>query len=707
MRILASYIFCAFVFIQANAQSNYRFKNLTINDGLSQSSVLTIVQDELNALWIGTQDGLNRYDGKTFEIFTSDKTEGLHSEHILCSLKDKKGDLWFGTSNGLTHYNLRSEKFQTHKPKEGVALYIQDIVEDNQGRIWMATAENSVMLYSPKTKKFISKASYSTSKKTNRITIVNNQKLVVSTDDGRLFVTDLKTEKTEEVLFTEKYGSGLRINNIINKDDNAVVVATNRGGHILDVNTLNYEPYFEELNRVAGFQSISDAYYEPSVGWFISTTNNGLYILDEEKGVEHCVEDIFQKTALLFNELNMIYRDASGTFWIGSKRGASCFNPLRKGFLGVGPSGISSRGIPTSSVWCFAENEDGHYLYVGTDRAVSRYDKRIGTFKQYMRASQTSYGTGETSVLALQVVDTSKILVGCADGFFELLVNNGRYEYKRINIKGKHDRIYGFVHWKNSLYWLATKGGAILYNESTGNIRYYEHSSISPEQTISKGICRRVYKDKNGRVWFATSTGGLNSLSEQDGEPTIRPYEHNYILKNTSTDYITSIYHEKQGVYWLGTSGSGLLRWDERSKSVNVYNKVNGLPNDVVYGILPGKPGELWLSTNKGLCRINTQRAQAKTYTEIDGLMSNEFNLGASFESETGVLYFGGIYGYNYFDPKELVDTKGEISVVFSRFKLENEWLTPYSKDSPLKKPIFETNEINLGYKQRNGARAE
>jgi len=133
-----------------------------------------------------------------------------------------------------------------------------------------------------------------------------------------------------------------------------------------------------------------------------------------------------------------------------------------------------------------------------------------------------------------------------------------------------------------------------------------------------------------------------------------------------------------------------------------VFNKAQGLPNDVVYGIVSGKKGSLWLSTNKGLCNIYPESKVVKNYTEIDGLMSNEFNLGAFMQSKSGVLYFGGIYGYNFFNPKELVSSQREISIVFSRFKLENEWLTPETKDSPLAKPIFETNEINLSYKQRS-----
>ena len=704
---LSAYTFFFFLVLSVQAQTEFRFKNLTINDGLSQSSVTAIVQDELNALWVGTQDGLNRYDGRTFEIFTSDKTQGLESEYITCALKDKHGNLWFGTSNGLTLYDLGTEKFHTFKPKKGNSLYIQDIIEDNSGNLWLASAETGVYRFSVSEKKFKSFSHLIKSQKTKRLEMLGNSQLVVSTEGGEVYVCNTSSMNAYSISFTKRYGSEITINNIVKDNDNNVIVATNRGAHKLNISTKKVIPVFELLNKTAGLQSISDAYYEENIGWFVCTNNNGLFLLDEEGKVHHSVEDIFQKTALLFNELSLIYKDGSGTFWIGSKRGLSSFNPLIKGFLGVGPSGNSERGIPTASVWSFSEDKNEKYVYIGTDKGVSRYENATGKFKQYVRGDQlTAYGTGETSVLAIEVINPNKLLVGCADGIFELNIENESHSFRRIKIekesKGRHDRVYSIVYWKDNLYWFATKDGALLYDENKGVVEVYEHDSKLSEQTIAKGICRRVFKDQNDRVWFATSTGGLNILSQKEGKTIIRPYEHNYIIKATSTDYITSIHQEKRGEYWLGTSGSGMMKWDERTKTVEVFNKAQGLPNDVVYGIVSGKKGSLWLSTNKGLCNIYPESKVVKNYTEIDGLMSNEFNLGAFMQSKSGVLYFGGIYGYNFFNPKELVSSQREISIVFSRFKLENEWLTPETKDSPLAKPIFETNEINLSYKQRS-----
>ena len=690
----------------AHAQTEFRFKNLTINDGLSQSSVSAIVQDELNALWIGTQDGLNRYDGKSFEIFTSDNTKGLESEYITSGLKDERGNLWFGTSNGLSVYDLETEKFQTFKPKKGTAFYILDLVDDKKGNLWLASAESGVYRFSIKDRKFKSYGHLFSSRRTKTIDVFSDSKIVVSTEEGMVYVCDTKTANTRPVNFPKKYGLGVTVNNVIKDGNNRVIVATNRGAYSLNINTLKTNPVFEQLTNAEGLQSISDAYYEQSIGWLVCTNNNGLYLIDEEEEVHHSVEDIFQKTALLFNEINTIYKDGSGTFWIGSKRGLSSFNPRIKGFLGVGPSGNSERGIPTASVWSFAEDKAGKYVYIGTDKAVSRYDKTQDVFRQFHRNDKlTAYGTGELTVLAIEEINPGKLLVGCADGFFELNIGAEGYSFNRVKTKeedgGRHDRVYSIVHWKGGLFWLATKGGAILYDVDGGVVDSYEHDPQNPDLTIAPGICRRVFKDLNGRVWFSTSTGGLNVLSENQGEAIIRPYEHNYIIKGTSTNYITSIHQEKKGEFWLGTSGSGLMFWNERTKTVELFDKTKNLPNNVVYGVVSGKKGTLWMSTNKGLCSFDIATKEVRSYTEIDGLMSNEFNLGAFMQAKSGELFFGGIYGYNFFNPNELVESKKDIGVVFSRFKLDNEWLTSGTKDSPLTKPIFEMDAINLSYHQR------
>ena len=697
-------VFCC-VTVISNAQSDFRFRNYTINDGLSQSSVTTVIQDDLNALWIGTQDGLNRFDGKTFEIFVSDETKGLENEFILCSIKDDQGDLWFGTGKGLVHYSLHTEKFKTYKTAEGIGLHIVSIAQDNKGIIWVSTGESGIFKFNPSNKRFTDVSHMLPTKRLGVIATTERGALIVATENDGVYLCNTHQERAEKVLMQSGNSTPIVVNKIIPNTEETVFLATNQGAYELNTKTRYASQKFVFLNHQKGIQNISDIYDENGVGWLITTKSNGLFLIDGEGSILHSTEDIFQKTALLFNELNLIYKDNAGTFWLGSQRGLSSFNPVARGILGVGPTANNTKGIPSPSVWSFEEDNSGNVVFIGTDKTISRFERKSKRFIQYERAeSMETQSKGEMAVLAMKLVSPNRMLVGCADGFFELKMNGGA-SYLFSPIKTNDDlteRVYSIVHWKEQLYWLATKNGALLYNDKTKEVQEFSHNSNNPGKTISKGICRLVYKDKEGNVWFATSTGGLNVLVVRDGIPSIEPHKKNALIKSATQDYIASIYQENKNTYWLGTAGSGLIRIDIGKDSVRVVNKSNGLPNNVIYSVLADEKGSLWLSTNKGLSNLNIKTFEVTNYTESDGLMSNEFNLGAAMKSIAGTLYFGGIYGYNYFKPREVIRTKRDVDVVFTKFKLENDWLTPNDKNSPLKKPIFLTDELELSYMQRS-----
>lgn len=689
-------------------QSDFRFRNYSINDGLSQSSGTCIIQDELNSLWIGTQDGLNRYDGKNFEIFLADDTEGLESSYIKCAAVGFNSTLWFGTTNGLTKYDLSKEVFQTYKTSSVSALQIGSMAVSSKGHIWVGSDESGLYKFEIKTGKFQSYIKQFPSRKIRHILEIKEVGLLIYTEELGLQLFDPENGKIETFTIDQNKRESISVNKLIADGDENVMLATNQGVYRLSVKTGRTTKLFPELTRRYGEQNVSDVFQHNEIGWFIATSSNGLFTLYNNGVIQHNTEDIFQKNTLSINELNEIFQDNSGTIWLGSQRGLSSFNPLVRGFLGIGPSGIPEKGLPTASVWSFAETNSGRHIFIGTDKAVSKLDRESGTFKQYYRAkdNQTA-GKGEMAVLSLFIIDDWNLLVGCADGLYRLSIGVDSYSFDRIKLDrgeelANHERVYSIVRWKGTQCLLATKDGAIMYDYANQKKTYFEHDAKRPSESISKGICRLVYKDLHGRIWLTTSSGGLNILSERGNNLEIRPYEYNSIIKRTSTDYITSIYHHNNGTYWFGTFGSGLIRWNEKTKSTTVFNKTSGLPNDVIYGILPDEKSQLWLSTNKGICSFSMGSHDVRSFKEEDGLMSNEFNIGAFMKTKDKQLFFGGIYGYNYFKPSDLTISTKDILVVFTRFKLENEWLKPNKKGSPLDKPIFKTKEIDLTYTQRS-----
>lgn len=703
MRRLLSYVVIV-ISCYSYSQSDYRFRNFTINEGLSQSLVLCIVQDDLHSLWIGTQDGLNRYDGTTFEVFNSDNTKGIQSEYIKCAEKDHLGNLWFGTNTSLLKYEQKTETFRTYLNEGGQQLPIEDI-EIEGGRIWVGSSDFGLFQFDTLSKKYTPFAKKVPGKIITDIFLNDEGLLFVASEDAGLQVYDAVKDKSRKITLPK----GIRVNKILSEGSEQLLLATSAGVLSLNVKTGSIKEKFPFLNDTKGTLNVSDLYYSSKTGWLIATNNDGLYTITDKGEITHSVADYFQKSALLFDELNVIYKDNAGIFWIGSQRGLSSFDPTYEGFFGIGVSGNPERGLPTASVWSFDEDDNGKYLFVGTDRAVSRLNKSTGVFDQYPRGKQFGVeAKGEQAVLSLKVVNAERILVGCADGFYDLRIQGSNYEYRKISLSeeaggSKHNRVYKIVEWKTGQYLLATKNGAVIYDVNKGVTNTFEHDPSNPETTITRGVCRLACKDINNNFWLATSSGGLNRLSEdENGKPTISPYYANDNIKALTKTAITSIHIDNQGVMWMGTAGGGLLMWNEGTKEARKFGKEEGIPNNVIYSVLEDRKGNLWLSSNKGLFSFNKTTKKIKVYTEVDGLQGNEFNLGAFMKSKSGTFYFGGIYGMNYFRPEEINKDSREIGVVFSRFKLDNEWLKPGAKNSPLAEPLFQTEIINLSYKQRS-----
>ena len=682
------------------SQSDYRFNNYTINEGLSQSLVSCIIQDDIYSLWVGTQDGLNRFDGTDFRVFNVNNTEGIINEFIRCAAKSETGDLWFGTNNGLLKYSIKTEMFTSY-PGDKI-LQVQDIIIE-ESKIWVGTAERGLFKFDINTKKYESFSGKVKGRYITDLYTTNSEELFVFSEDQGLVSFNKKSQSTNKI----KLPSEIKVNKIVPDNQRSIFLLTTSGIYALDIRTNTIKRAFTNLKTENADINVADMYYSNKTGWLIATNNNGLYTYNDNGNVKHSTSDAFQKATLLFDDLNTIFKDHNGVFWIGSQRGLSSFDPAYEGFLGIGISGNEKRGLPSSSVWSITEDKTGKYLFVGTDREVSRLNRQTGFFQQCPRGSKYGAGRqGDQTVLSLNTVDENLVLVGCSDGLFKLKIDESGYNYQKIDFKNsttqQHERIYKIVNYQEDKYFLATNSGVILYDLKTGKSRLFEHDPNNKEETIERGICRLVYKDQNGRFWFATSVGGLSLLHKEKGDIKIIPYKNNLELKKLTTSPITGIHADSSKTIWLATAGAGLIKWDTQKKQGKIISKKEGLPNNVVYSILPDKKGNLWMSTNKGLASYEKKTRRIRIYKKEDGLAGDEFNLGASFLGSNGVFYFGGIYGLNYFRPSRLGKKNKNVGVIFSRFKLENEWLKPGEEKSPINEPIFQAREVNLSYRQRS-----
>lgn len=703
--------FCCFYFSTGNlhSQSIYDFKNFTINEGLSQSSALCFIQDDNYGLWVGTQDGLNRFDGKTFEIYTAEETKGFGGNYIHAIIADNKGDLWIASGNGLIHRNKKTDAFTTYNPsKEQFSIESIAISHDNK-TIWMATSREGIWAFDLKSKTFSPMTSIFPSRQTKNVFISTEGIIFVAAEDRPLEAYNPKTGQLKKITFASKNDSEVAVNCLYQLSAGELFIGTNQGIFKCIISTFQTLHHFQPLDKQHGYLNVSGILKTADNYWYITTINKGLFTIYPDGNIINSTQDIFQKNALLYNSINSIYEDKNKTIWLGTSRGISGFNPINQGFLGIAVSADLKHGLPSPSVWCIRENKTFDALYIGTDLGISRFDKKKREFIHFNKQDKiVNYNENdEISVLDFLIVSDKLILTACLDGIYELRIEpNGTYKYNRIpflsnTLFEQHKRAYKIVHYKNNSYFFATKAGALLidYDKKTATEFVYQPNKINA--SILPGICRLAFKDSQGRIFFASSSGGLSVLDDKNGL-IIRPYDKNKALSGKLTSYFTSMAEIKPGEFYLGTGGDGVVHWSENTGKAFIYGKNQGLPNNVVYASVLDNQNNIWLSTNKGLSRFNLKTKETQNFTEIHGLLSNEFNMGAGIQAKSGRLYFGGIAGLVFFDPESLTNYNFNVDVVLTKFKLDNQWLTAADKNSPLNQSISYTDELILNYRQRS-----
>lgn len=707
---MKQFLLCFSIFLLvffSRGQGDFRFSNFTISNGLSQSFVTSIIQDNTAALWIGTQDGLNRFDGKNFEIYSSDDTPGIENSFIKCSAKTKNGNLWFGTASGLLLFETNKEKFTTFQVKNSVLLQIESITKDLNDNLWLGISGYGVVQFNSRTKTFSKPLTNLPTKKVNLVYFIGNNKLLIQTEDRGLFVYQLKTGKIDVVNFEHSNKKNISIIKITSKA-NSIYIGTNKGVFTLNADLKLAKPLFnnnENLNAIVASDVVSTG-----DKLFIATTSDGLVTIDKNNKKYISTADIFQKNSLISNNLTFLFRDNTGKIWVGSERGISCFDPYRTGFLSIGPSRNLSKGLPSPNVWSFASAKNSTDIFVGTDVGVSRWNKQAGNFDQFNRiiGNSTNSETGKEVVLSIYALSKEKILIGSLDGLYELNIRSKfDYFYKKIdfvakNQSQKHERVYSIVPFSNDEYFLATNGGIILYNYKTKKSEIFEHNPKDKKNTISLGVCRLIYKDPYGKYWFATSGGGINYLNIKNGKKKIVLHPFSKKLIQTSKDYVSTICSVGPNKLWLGTFGSGLIFVNLDNNYIRVLTKKDGLSNNVIYGLMKDNQGRLWFSTNRGIGSYNLATSRIHNYTEKNGLVSDEFNSNAVFKTKNGEMFFGGIEGFNHFNPSKLTQESDNLKVWITHFKIGNDWLVPGDKDSPLINVISKTKNLELDYKHRS-----
>lgn len=682
------------------------FRRLDMSHGLSFNSVMCLLEDSRGMLWVGTREGLNRYDGYQFETFrhSPNDTLSLSNSHINVIYESPTTGIWVGTANGLNHYDPASRGFRSYSASaDSTGLsnnYVKSLAEDADGNLWVATSHGLSVLDSGKqTFRHV----YLPGPQTFENNIIalfrdDQARIWLGTKGGlyvwesgwfRRIVVDPAVEERGEAfeirdiqcdsagtywIATEQYGvyafryrggvyrslkhyhtgnSGILSNQVrkLLADDGRIWLATLSGLSIFDAvhETFRNITYSIEAPEGISRGSIHDVLRDRFGGYWVATYSGGLnYHHPQHYLFAHYKRSVGRNDGLSENDVNGFLEDADGNIWVSTGRGLNHFNRRTGTFLQYGTD--ESTGLSNRIIKAMVADQDGN-LWIGTYNGLNFYDRRTKTFRSYF------HEPGRNSLNQNQV----HALYCDADGLLWIGMNMGGFQ---------------------------------VFDPATG---------IFTDVPGVGNIVSCIQEDSRGRLWVATRSG-LKCIDRV----TRRLIPLNGLFRGYEEEllFVNSILEDSANRLWIGTQSSGLFL--VKDGQLHWFGRRTGLASNTINAILEDRRGRLWISTNAGLSRLTYREDSTGTpllahtdFSEVHGVQGAQFNPASALKTRSGHLLFGGINGFNLFLPESITKQAYFPEVRFTGLEIHGNDRSA-SRSNPGDMAWHADSVITLRYGERN-----
>ena len=654
-----------------------RFDHLSIEQGLSQSSVWTIFQDSRGFLWFGTEDGLNRYDGYTFKTYKPDPDvpSSLSDRLITSIVEDKDGYLWVATRlGGINRYDPHSESFvhYLHDETDSSSLgdnHVNVLYLDKNDNLWVGTI-NGLDLFDRKTNSFRhygynpSQQEGISGKMITALYQDSRGRFWVGTGNGlNLFdpsnntSTPYQNDPNNTNTISDNY-----VTSIIEDDRSTLWVGTGSGLNKFQPDAGTFERFFHSDidHQTVGGNSISQLYVDSTGNLWIATSTGLDRLSKIGNRFTHYKNDPTYSKSLSNNYVLSIYEDRGGVLWFGTwGGGVNKYDRQRDNFAYYRNDPANKNSLSENLIMSIYQDSEG-YVWIGTaGGGLNRFTHSTNQVIRYQHDSSRTNSISAGAVLSVTEDQDGILWFGTEDGLDRF--NRQAFTFTHYKWNKDHpeslssNRVYKvYVDLENNV-WVGTTKGLDLFDRNTETFMHYQPETGNPN-SLSGTRVNSILEDDQGNIWAGTFENGLNKLDRKTGQFT----RYRYDPKNKETisnNSILSIYQDRKGNIWVGTGGGGLNLYDQETDSFTYYMEKDGLPNGVVYGILEDSSGHLWMSTNFGISRFDPKTKTFRNFDAGDGLQSNEFNSGAYAKGSNGELYFGGIEGLTVFYPSSIEDS--------------------------------------------------
>lgn len=688
---------CFFITIFCQAQSveeHYYFKNLSIRNGLSQNTVNAILQDRKGFMWLGTKDGLNRYDGLSFRKFKHDAANprSIGNSFITSLYEDFNGNIWVGTDAGVYIYYPEKEAFEEFDcqslEKTRIERSVSMIAGDKQGRVWIAVEAQGMFCYDARQKLL---RNYPLSE------ISSNIKCFTFDSGGTLwlgFYGDGLYYSKDNLATVHPYGSpedgkrefeGGVITKIVQGNYNCLYIGSVKEG----VSELNLTSG-QVRNLLAIDESGESIFcrdllpYSDNELWI--GTESGIYIYNLRTAqFIHLRASLYDSYSLSDNAIYALYKDREEGLWIGSYFGGVDYYPRQYTYFAkYYPKNIAN-SLHGKRVREFCRADDGT-LWIGTeDGGLNHFNPKTKEFHFFEPSA------GFTNIHGL-CMDGSHLWVGTfSKGLRVIDTRTGvvlrTYTEGHTSHSLNDNSIFSICRTSAGEIYLGTLFGLLRYNRTQDNF------DRIPE--LNGKFVYDIKEDSYGNLWLATYANGAYCY-----DVSARRWK-NYVFdaedeKSLPYDKVLSVFEDSYRQIWLTTQGGGFCLFHPDTETFTRYGLKDRLPNDVVYQIVEDDDRFLWLTTNNGLVRFDPKTMGMKVFSTANGLPTNQFNYRSGFKDEAGNIYLGSINGFVAFDPRTFAENRQVPAVAITDFLLFNKEVSVGETDSPLKSSITFSDKVVL-----------
>jgi signal transduction histidine kinase/ligand-binding sensor domain-containing protein len=693
---------------QAGAR-DLTFAHLTTADGLSQDTVIDILQDRRGFMWFGTGDGLNRYDGNAFVVFKHDPDDpgSLSHNFIRDVLEDEKGHLWVAAYPGVNRFDPTTERVirYVHDPENRNGLAgdsVESIARDSRGQLWFGTSESGLDRFDPATETFTHYHDDVDGQFVGRIThvIEGSRRGIWFVGARGLFHLDPRTGRITRPPGTS---DDLAADYLCEDDvGNLWMLA-----YSPIVGLIKYDRRAERLTQYplgAGAAGVaSGKLLADGVDGFWVASSLGLHYFDRrtERLTRLFQRDESNPRSLSDDTVISIYRDRTGLLWVGTGRGGINILDFHQEQFGrarhrAGDLDSLSPGRPTA----IHEGPDGVLSIGFFPRALDRWDRSTGRMTHYVpdRKDASALGKGDDLNSIYEDTHGRLWLGGWGGGLDCFDKRSGRFKHYRHDPGDPHslmsDNVLDIYEDRRGRLWVGQFGGVSTFDAATQRFTNYRPDP-SGVASLAYSVSA-MQEDRGGTLWLGTLGGVLSRFDEKTRTFVSHPPDLHDSLKLQGGS-IGAIHEDGAGSLWVAT-GTGLYRYNRQGETFTRYTESQGLPTNDIMGILGDRAGRLWISTRRGIARLDPRTGTFRNYDASDGLQGDEFSRGCYAQGRSGEMFFCGANGINAFPPEAVRDDPHVPPVVITSLKIANKPLA-IAANSVLERAAPYVDSLTLSYR--------